>query len=112
MTGAPSPENGQVLRRRWNGRRVGSCAISTMVLLLVVAAAFTIAPAALVALFLLHLYRGFLLEVLDAHRQEAQHILVDAHLALHLGNRIVRGVDIHQRVVRLAVLVDAEGEAF
>src|SRR5690349_20619088 len=111
MTGARSPENGQVLRRRWKGRRVGSCAISTMILLLVLAAALTVAAAALVALLLLHLHGRLFLELVHTHRQKADDVLVDAHLPLHLRHRRVRRLDVHQRVVRLAVLVDAEREA-
>src|SRR3954470_22708218 len=100
MAGAPSPENGQVLRRRWNGRRVGSCAISTMVLLLVVAATFAVATAALVAVLLLHLHRRLFLELVDADGEEADHVFIDAHLPLHLVHRGVWGVDVHQRVMR------------
>ena len=42
----------------------------------------------------------------DAQRQNAQDVLVDAHLAFHLGHGGSRSVDVHQRKVSLAVLVD------
>src|SRR5690606_23408659 len=47
------------------------------------------------------------LELLDADGHEAQDVFVDAHLALHLGNRSGGSVDVQQRVVSLAVLLDA-----
>ena len=45
---------------------------------------------------------------LDANREEADDIVADAHLAFHLGNRRVRRIDVHQRVVTLAVLLHLE----
>jgi len=47
---------------------------------------------------------------LDPQGEEAQDVLVDAHLALHLRHGRVGGVDVEQREVRLAVLLDAVGE--
>ena len=46
----------------------------------------------------------------DADGHEADDVLVEAHLALHLLDGRRRGVDVHQRVIGLAVLVDAIGQ--
>ena len=46
----------------------------------------------------------------DADRQIAHHILIDAHRALEFGDRRRRRVDIEQHVMALAVLVHAVGE--
>ena len=54
--------------------------------------------------------RGTLLEGLDAHGQKPQHILVDAHVALHLHHGRRGRVEVHEHVVALAVLLDAVGE--
>src|SRR4030095_16711793 len=68
-------------------------------------AAFTVAAARLQ-----HGGRAFL-QRLDPNRQVTQHVLVDAHVALHLDHRRRGGVDVEQDIVALAVLLDAEGEA-
>ncbi|CAD5257616.1 conserved hypothetical protein [Bosea sp. 62] len=65
------------------------------------------AVATLVAVALLQHDRLTFLELLDADGHEAQHVLVDAHLALHLGDGRRGSVDVQERVVRLAVLLDA-----
>ena len=57
-----------------------------------------------------HHHGGVLVELVHAQRQEAHDLLVDRHLALHLGQRGGRGGDVHQRVMRLAVLADAVGQ--
>ncbi|MNR46282.1 hypothetical protein D3C85_1652280 [compost metagenome] len=46
----------------------------------------------------------------DGDGHVAQDVFVDAHLAFHLLDGSSRRVDVHQRVVRLAVLLDAVGE--
>ena len=48
--------------------------------------------------------------LLDLDGHEAQHVFGEAHLALHLVERGRRAVQVHQRVVGLAVLLDAVGE--
>ena len=45
---------------------------------------------------------------LDGH--EADHVFRDRHLPLHFLDGCCRGVDVEQRVVRLAVLLDPEGQ--
>ena len=47
----------------------------------------------------------------DADRHEADHVFVDAGLALQLGHRRRGRVDVEHDVMRLAVLGDAVGEA-
>src|SRR5690606_3181596 len=69
-----------------------------------------VAVAALVAVALLHHRGGTFLVRLDPKGDEAQDVLVDAHLALHLGHGRGRGVDVDQREMRLAVLLDTVGE--
>src|SRR5262249_24174227 len=73
------------------------------------AAALAIAP--VVAIALAHLHRRFGFVLLDANRQKADDVGGQAHAALHLGNRGRRCVDVHQRIVGLAVLLDFEREA-
>ena len=46
----------------------------------------------------------------DLQGDEAQNVFVDAHLAFHLGQGGRGGVDVEQREVRLAVLLDPVGE--
>src|SRR5208337_662313 len=77
-----------------------------------VAAVSTIAAftALAVVVALAQLRRRALFEFLDAQRQYAQNVLVEALLALHFGDRRRRGVDVHQREMRLAVLLDPVGE--
>jgi len=71
-------------------------------------AALTAAAVVTVAL-LLHDGRAVLVLVhLDGER--AQDVLVEAHLTLHLLHGGGRCLDVHQREVRLAVLVDAVAE--
>src|SRR5215831_1022263 len=73
------------------------------------AAALAIAP--IVAVALAHLHGGFALVLLDANRQKADDVGGQAHAAFHLGDRGRRCVDVHERIVGLAVLLDLEGEA-
>src|SRR5262249_7148323 len=58
----------------------------------------------------LHDRRRALLEGVDAHGQETDDVLVDRHRPLELLHGGRRRVDVEQRVVALAVLLDAEGE--
>src|SRR3954466_13381218 len=71
------------------------------------AAAATLVALA-VALALAHHRRRAFLKLVDANGQRARHVFVDALLALDLGERGRRRVDVEQREVRLAVLADAE----
>ncbi len=48
--------------------------------------------------------------LVDANGEIADDVLVDAQQALDLGHRRGGGGDVHEREVRLAVLLDAEGE--
>ena len=49
--------------------------------------------------------------LVDADGEEADHVLVDVRLALQLGDRRRRGVEVQRDVMRLAVLGDPVGEA-
>src|SRR4029453_13063215 len=73
-------------------------------------ATLALAALAVAAARLQHGARAFL-QRLDLHRQMAQHVLVDAHVALHLDHRRRGGVDVEQDIVALAVLLDAERQA-
>src|SRR5215467_3868733 len=73
------------------------------------AAAIAIAP--FVAVALAHLHGGFGFVLLDANRQKAYDVGGQAHAPLHLGNRGRRCVEVHERIVGLAVLLDLEREA-
>ena len=73
-------------------------------------AAFAEALALVIAVTLLQHGGGNLLKLLDADGHETQHILTDAHHALHLGHSRRRGIEIEQGVMRLAVFLDPEGE--
>ena len=76
-----------------------------------IAAVATIAAlVAIVAVGLAHHRRGAFLVRLDADGEVAQHVFVEALLALDLVERRRRRVDVEQRHVRLAVLADAVGE--
>src|SRR5262249_1796535 len=70
-------------------------------------AAIALAP--LVAVALAHLHRRFHLVRLHAHGEEADDVAGKTHAALHLVDRRGRTIDIHQRIVGLAVLLDLEG---
>src|SRR5262249_17814868 len=56
-----------------------------------------------------HRGRAFL-ELLDANAQITDHVFADPLLALNLGDRRRRRVDVEQHEMRLAILVDAVGE--
>src|SRR5688572_28532115 len=73
-------------------------------------ATLALAALAVAAARLQHGRRAFL-QRLDPNRQVAQHVLVDAHVALHLDHRRRGGVDVEQDIMALAVLLDAEAEA-
>src|SRR5205085_9377940 len=73
-----------------------------------VAAVATIAAVALLAA---HHRRRTLFMVVDADGEEADDVLVDVGLALELGNRRGRGIDVEGDVMGLAVLGDAVSEA-
>src|SRR5208282_1518819 len=74
---------------------------------LVVAEAPTLAPFAALAL---HHRGGAFFQRLHAHREEADDVLVDAHVALHLLDRRGGRVEVEEHVMPFAVLLDAEGE--
>src|SRR6185312_13765517 len=71
-----------------------------------VAAARTVFAAAAV----LHHRGRVFVELVDPHGQVAQHVLVDPHRALELGDRRRGRVDVEEHVVALAVFVHAVGE--
>src|SRR5207247_6514273 len=48
--------------------------------------------------------------LVDANGEEADHVLVDVRLALELGDRGGRSIEVQRDVMRLAVLGDAIGE--
>ena len=48
--------------------------------------------------------------LVDLDREEADHVLIDVRLALELGNRGRRRVDVERDVMRLAILGDPIGE--
>ena len=54
---------------------------------------------------------GAFLDRFDPDGHEAQHVLVQAKLALHLGDEGGLGVEAEQHVVALAVLLDPVGQA-
>src|SRR5579863_7860636 len=81
--------------------------------LAIVAFAVAAAPAALAFLAAgarLHHCGLSFLECLDPHGEVAQHILVDAHGALHLAHRRTAALDVEHDVMPFAVLLDAVGE--
>ena len=53
---------------------------------------------------------GSVFELFHPDGQEAKDVFVDAHLALHLGERRGGSVEVEHREMRLAVLLDAVGE--
>src|SRR5581483_7807222 len=72
--------------------------------------AAAIAVAAVVTVALAHLDGRLGLVRLHPHREEADDVRGEAHAPLHLGHGGRRSVDIHERVVGLAVLLDLEGD--
>lgn len=56
---------------------------------------------------LLHHGGGAVFVLLDADGHVAQDVFVEAHLTLHLFHGGSRGVDVDERVIRLAILLDA-----
>src|SRR5690606_8395296 len=68
-----------------------------------------IAARTVVAVALLHHRRRAFLVGFDRNGHVAKNVFVDAHLALHLVDGGGRSVDVHQRVMGLAVLLDAAG---
>src|SRR5262249_3388578 len=65
-----------------------------------------------VAIDLAHHHRRPFFVLVDAHREIAQHVLVEPLLTLDLVHRRRRRIEIHERVVRLAVLAQAVGKRF
>src|SRR5206468_5613214 len=72
------------------------------------------AAAAIVALAipidLAHHHRGAFLVLLDTHGEVAQHIFIEPLLPLDLVDHGRRGVEVHEGVVRLAVLAQPIGQ--
>ena len=68
--------------------------------------------AALVAVALAHHHRRLGLVRFDLDGEVAQHLGREAHTPLHFGHGRGRGIDVEQREVRLAALLDLVGEAF
>jgi hypothetical protein len=73
-------------------------------------AAIPITALALVAVGPSHHRRRRRVMLVNAHGEEAYDVGRKAHLTLDLDHRLVRGVDVHQHIVSLAVLLDAIGE--
>src|SRR4029079_18185874 len=71
------------------------------------AAAAATAAIVAVAVRFAHHRGGTILERVDADREVAEHVLMEAFLALDLVQRCRRRIDIEQGHVRLAVLADA-----
>ena len=46
----------------------------------------------------------------NANGEETKNVFVDAHLAFHFGNGCSRSVNVYERVIRLAILLDTVGE--
>jgi hypothetical protein len=46
----------------------------------------------------------------DSDGHVTKNVFVDAHLAFHLVDGSSRGIDVHQGIMRLAVLLDAVGQ--
>ncbi|VTZ65705.1 conserved hypothetical protein [Sinorhizobium medicae] len=132
-----APEKGQVLRRRWKGRRTGAeetSAIFDYLLKLLLRAVFAraartvvavatvrtrttivtrataFAARTVVAVALLHHRGRAFLVLVDGDRHVAQDVFVDAHLTLDFVDGRCRRIDVHENVVGLAVLLDAIGE--
>src|SRR5687767_8465809 len=77
----------------------------------VAAAAATVAAITLAALGTAHHRRRAGFMRVDADGEETDDVLVDIGLALELGDRRGRGIDVEHDVMRFAVLGDAVGEA-
>src|ERR1700730_5286247 len=135
--GAFGPVNGQVLRRRKNGRRAPASAMfllldhcigivtpapwtvttitTTVTIATEAAVAVAADPAATVvaitiAIRLAHHGRRTFFVFFDANGQIANHVFADPLLALDLGDSGRRRVDIQQHKMCLAVLVHAVGQ--
>src|SRR5262245_24535549 len=94
-------------------RRLGFVAVVARPASFALAAAF--APALLavaVTIRLAHHGRRPGLVLVDAHREIAQDILVEALLALDLGQRRGRRIDVHEGEMRLAILAQAVAQRF
>src|SRR5260221_14040956 len=65
---------------------------------------------ALVAILLAHLDARLGFEFFDADGYETNDVGVDAHAAFHLGDGGRGSIDVEERIVRLAVLLDLESE--
>src|SRR5690348_7650520 len=89
---------------------VAVAAIAAVATIAVAEAAAAVTALVAVAVRLAHHRRGAFLELFDADGEIAQHVLREALLALDLGQRSGRRLDVEQRDVRLAVLADAVGE--
>src|SRR5262245_18485292 len=88
-------------------------AVAPIAPVIAIAVTITVASAlALVAIGPAHHRRRPRLVLIDPHGEETDDVGRKPHLTLELVHRIMRGIDVHQRVVRLAVLLDAERERF
>ena len=59
-----------------------------------------------------HHRRNLGIEAVDTHRHVAQDVLVEAQAALEFAERLCRGIDVHEDIMALAVLLDAVGQRF
>ncbi len=90
---------------------IATIAIATEAAAVAIAEAAAAAVVTLaVAVDLAHHRRGAFLELVDAHREVAQHIFVEPLLPLDLVDHGRRRVEVHERVMRLAVLAQPIGE--
>ena len=87
-----------------------AAAVSTPEAAAIAAEAATVAVTAFVAVALAHLDGRLGLMRLDAHGDEADDVGRQAHAPLHLGDRRRRGLEVHERVVSLAVFLDLESD--
>ena len=71
-----------------------------------ISAVASVAAVALAFILLAHHDGRFLVEIVDAHGQEPEDVGGNPHLALHLGDSLVRCLDVEKRVVRAAVFLD------
>ena len=68
-----------------------------------------VSPLTVAIVLLAHLDRRLLVQLIDAHRQEAEDVRRNPHLALHFEHRLVRRLDVEERVMRAPVLLDLVG---
>src|SRR5262245_61531172 len=92
----------------------GEVAIATtsaVIAAIAIAVAVAVTPAlAFVAVGPAHHRRRPSVVLIDAHGEKANDVGREPHLTLEFVHGVMRGIDVHQRVVGFAVLLDAERE--